>query len=296
MSLAIVPLDVILELTFFLDLQDSLRLLATCSAFVSLSSTKDFWFKTLDRIQNAHMQPLPCPFGVDISGLPIEALRKLAIHAYTLRRNWTSDQPVPVSVREFPLGENCLEIYPIHGTNLVVTNSHVRLMCWSTMSGALLGAVEHDDSEAFCALGRSVPFQLPGQCFIGISYMNRFIIATVFTSSVDQLSTLVYCHFNDNIVHHVPLGIRAGSHPTCVLHEGHFYINGQDNDQPCTMVRVSVTCSDAGIHHEVETISIALPPPCPEALKRVLCSAPALLRPTKYGILNVIRRDSEIIV
>ncbi|KAJ7436486.1 hypothetical protein B0H11DRAFT_2294878 [Mycena galericulata] len=210
-------------------------------------------------------------------------------------------------------------------------------MCWST-SGALLGAVEHDDSEAFCALGRSVPFQLPGQCFIGVSYMNRFVlrpnlrqenehkitvsrtfsktlsrpdarrgykpdvalddkvIATVITSSVDQLSTLVCCHFNDNIVHHVPLGIRAGSHPTCMLHEGHFYINGQDNDQPCTMVRVSITCSDAGIHHEVERISIALPPPCPEALKRVLCSAPALLRPTKYGILNVIRRDSEIIV
>ncbi|KAJ7436501.1 hypothetical protein B0H11DRAFT_2110391 [Mycena galericulata] len=340
MSLAIVPLDVILELTFFLDLQDSLRLLATCSAFVSLSSTKDFWFKTLDRIQNAHMQPLPCPYGVDISGLPIEALRKLAIHAYTLRRNWTSDRLVPVSVRKFPLGEDCLEICPIHGTNLVVTNSLDRLMCWSTTSGALLGAVEHVGFEAVYALGRSPPFQLLGQCFIGVSYMNSTsvvlnvveidyrnenkitvsrtysktlsrtdarpgdtpdvalddkVIATVFTSSVDELSTLVYCHFNDNIVHHVPLGIRAGSHPTCMRHEGHFYISGQNNDQPCTMVRVSVTRSDSGIHHEVETIPITLPSHFPDALKRVISSAPALLRPPNYGVLNVTGRTSEII-
>jgi hypothetical protein len=128
-----------------------------------------FWLKTLDRLRTVHMQPLPCPFGVDISCLPLEELRKLAIHGYSLKRNWSSALAIPVSLRTLTLGEEYHNIFPIPGTNLVLTMSLDRLACWHTKTGACLGALEPADEEEYYLGGRSSPFQLPGQCFIALS-------------------------------------------------------------------------------------------------------------------------------
>ncbi|KAJ7727551.1 hypothetical protein DFH07DRAFT_851746 [Mycena maculata] len=337
--LAEIPLDIILEVTSFLDLQDSLRFIATCSSFHSLASTKDLWFKTLDRIQNAHMQPLPCQFGTDISSLPIAALRKLAIHAYALKKNWSSDRAIPVSVRTFPLGADYGEIRVIPGTNFVVTNSNERFVCWDTTSGASLGAVEHEDANTGYQLGRSPPFQSLGQCFIGLASksstkltlivvridyrdesavtvsriyskilstpefqptaipdvaLDDEVIGMVFGGLIDQFSLLVYCGFQDHIVHRVPLDIRAGlgSTPSCVLYKGNFYINCQSSDEPCTIIRVRIGTSGPS-NAEVEKISLHIPS-IPEIQTQYVSFAPALLLPPKYGVFNVTRRTSEV--
>ncbi|KAJ7247571.1 hypothetical protein C8J57DRAFT_1673892 [Mycena rebaudengoi] len=165
MRLTEIPLDVILVLTYFLDLHDSVHLLVTCSSFKALFSLKDFWFKSLDRIQTVHLQLLPCPVGVNIFNMPIDALRKLAIHAYSLKRNWSSERALPVSVNTLALGAECRDICVIHGTNMVVTNSPEQLVCWDTQSGVCLAAIEDEDDTAGCQ--QSPPFHLPGQSLIG---------------------------------------------------------------------------------------------------------------------------------
>ncbi|KAJ7924128.1 hypothetical protein B0H13DRAFT_2315738 [Mycena leptocephala] len=137
MAWAGMPLDVILEITPFLDLHDSIHPLVTCSSFESLLSLKDFWLKTLDRIQTVHMQPLPWPPGVNLFDMPIEALRKFAIHAYSLKKNGSSERAIPVSVRSIDLGDDYHQIPVVPGADIVVTNSHVRLACWRPQSGAL---------------------------------------------------------------------------------------------------------------------------------------------------------------
>ncbi|KAJ7648861.1 hypothetical protein B0H17DRAFT_1338793 [Mycena rosella] len=339
MSLATVPLDVILELTFFLDLQDSLHLLSTSTSLQSLLSLKDFWLKTLGRMEKVHMQPLPCPFGVDIADMPTEGLRKLAIHAYSLKRNWSLARAIPASIRKFKLGGDYREICVIPGTNLVITNSHERLVCWHTISGARLGGIEHDDDAAYL-IGRAPPFQLLGQCFIGLSSQNRphlallvvkidyqnadqvivsetystilstaefrpisipdvaldeNVIGMVFTSHIDQLSTLVYCHFNDGIVHRVPLGIRLGTLPVCALHGGHFYIHGQDLREPAMIVRVPVAPphSPDTVNHAIEITPIDVPASVPESQLSCLSIGLPQLLPPKYGVFNITRRTSH---
>ncbi|KAJ7144335.1 hypothetical protein C8R44DRAFT_846188 [Mycena epipterygia] len=198
MSFAAMPLDVILELTFFMDLQDSIHLLATCSLFASLKSTKDFWYKTLDRMVTVHRQPLPCPVGVDITVLPIEGLQKLAIHAYVLKKNWTSDLAFPVSVRTFALGEEYRDIYAIPGTHLVVTNSGDRLSCWHTTSGALVGSIEHEDGDSAFEIC-SPPFNLPGKCFVGLASQGRaglgLLVARIVYGETGFAVSKVYSNF-----------------------------------------------------------------------------------------------------
>ncbi|KAJ7649251.1 hypothetical protein B0H17DRAFT_420503 [Mycena rosella] len=88
----------------------------------------------------------------------------------------------------------------------------------------------------------------------------------VFTSHIDQLSTLVYCHFSDSIVHRVPLGIRMGTLPVCALHGGHFYIHDQDLREPAVIVRVPVAppYSPDTVNHDIEMTSIDIPSSMPE--------------------------------
>ncbi|KAJ7648868.1 hypothetical protein B0H17DRAFT_1338796 [Mycena rosella] len=257
-------------------------------------------------METVHMQPLPCPFGVDIADMPTEGLRKLAIHAYSLKRNWSSARAIPASVRKFKLGRDYREIWVIPGTDLVVTNSHERLVCWHTISGARLGGIEHDD-DADYLIGRAPPFHSLGSVsldcrlrtdlilhscgenrlperrpsyrvpsyrvgnllhstilstaeFRPISIPNVTLdenaIGMVFTSHIDQLSTLVYCHFNDGIVHRVPLGIRLGTLPSVLCTAG----------TSTFMARTSVNW-----------LSIGLPQ----------------LLPPKYGVFNITRRTSH---
>ncbi|KAJ7877786.1 hypothetical protein B0H13DRAFT_2053287, partial [Mycena leptocephala] len=144
----------------------------TCSSFQSLLSLKDFWLKALDRAQTAHMQPLPCPPGANVFDMPIDTLQKLAIHAYSLRKNWSSERAIPVSVRTISLGDEYQQICVIPGTDMVVTNSYEQLACWQTQSGACLGVIAHEDDFATHDVGQSSLFHLPGQSFIALSSLS----------------------------------------------------------------------------------------------------------------------------
>lgn len=119
------------------------------------------------------MQPLPAPIGVNVSELTIDALRKLALHAYSLKKNWASKRAVPVRLSTFSLGEEYHELCVIPGTHVIVSNSHRRLAAWDTQSGACLGNIEHDIADASHFIGNSPPFHLHGQSFIGISSKSR---------------------------------------------------------------------------------------------------------------------------
>ncbi|KAF7369858.1 F-box domain-containing protein [Mycena sanguinolenta] len=328
--------DIILEVTRFLDLHDSFNFLVTCSTFASLLSFKDFWLKTLDRLQTVLMLPLPCPVGVNIDEMTTDALRKMAIHAYSLRKSWSSECAIPVSIQRISLDDEYKQICVIPGTNIVVTSDYKRLSCWHTQSGACLDVIQLDeDNTKTFIIGKTPPFHLCGQSFISLSCYNRnyslivvtldyrnpdditlrktysnsrwprceFIgvpdvalndtmIGMVFTHSAENLSILMYCKFSDNIVREVPLRIRLGSDPVCLLKNGDFYLYGQDkSEEPSTVIRV---CTDDCSHspNGVERITLDIPslPPVYSTLHVV---SDLQLRSTLNGVILVERKMSR---
>ncbi|KAJ6622911.1 hypothetical protein B0H10DRAFT_864126 [Mycena sp. CBHHK59/15] len=168
MCLSNIPLDIVLSITHLLDLQDAIHLLATCSNLASLSSSRDFWLKELDRIQTVHRRPIPCAFGTALLALPLGTLREMAIRAYALMKNWSSARPAVVWSRQYKTESSFYHPHVISGTHLIVMNSWDKLTCWDTISGTCLGGVEHpENSHAF--VGWS-PHELAGQCSIGVGY------------------------------------------------------------------------------------------------------------------------------
>ncbi|KAJ7610135.1 hypothetical protein FB45DRAFT_1066325 [Roridomyces roridus] len=109
MSLTDFPLDVLLELTKEFDLPDALNLAATCTLCATVLLSPYLWIASLRRIEQVHNRPLPCAFGTDIVGLPLDALRKIAVHAYKLLKNWHSDAPRVASFRTIELDDS--ELY-----------------------------------------------------------------------------------------------------------------------------------------------------------------------------------------
>ncbi|KAJ7036697.1 hypothetical protein C8F04DRAFT_1094115 [Mycena alexandri] len=314
MTLTQVPLDVILHVTSFLDLYDSVHLVTTCSTFLGLLSVKDFWLKTLDRLQEVHMQPLPAPIGVNVSELAIDALRKLALHAYSLKKNWASKRAIPVQLSTFSLGDEYHELCVIPGTHIIITNS-------PRLTRRLGYTIGH-------FIGHSPPFHLHGQSFIGVSsksrihigitvvkvdyrnknavtlskhYSNTLLmvdfmpmanptlaldaqtIGMAFTSDLDDLSSLIYFKFQDGIMHHVPLGVRLGSHPNCLLHNTDFYVFGSGLDDPTTVLRPS--------HLDCNTMELLYSVPAADLICNVQGHS-RLLHPG-YGVFVVTRRSSD---
>ncbi|KAJ7142519.1 hypothetical protein C8R44DRAFT_865849 [Mycena epipterygia] len=158
------PPDVLLDITQELDLQDSLRLVATCTTCTFMLRSRCFWIMALHRIEHIHRRPLPCPPGLDISSLPLPTLREMAIHAYKLRQNLSSESPHPTSVHSFDMHDEPMNFVPIQGTRLIMTISRNRLALWETMSGKFISAFEHEVEHA-----RGVsPLFLPGVCLVGI--------------------------------------------------------------------------------------------------------------------------------
>ncbi|KAJ7267975.1 hypothetical protein C8J57DRAFT_1326302 [Mycena rebaudengoi] len=171
MCLAEIPLDIILDITHLLDVQDALHLLATCSAFQTLSSSRDFWLKALERVYFVHKRPIPCALGTDIVNLPLRTLRQMARHAYALIRNWARSNPAVVSVREINLNMgpsvHSHELYAIHGTNMVITKDRERFSCWDTISGMCLGEVLFPDVPT--QMGRTT-FDQPGRRSFALAF------------------------------------------------------------------------------------------------------------------------------
>ncbi|KAJ7289324.1 hypothetical protein C8J57DRAFT_1459359 [Mycena rebaudengoi] len=164
-----IPLDVVLEISASMDLQHSLRLLATCKDYQLLSFSKAFWFRALKRIADVHRRPLPCPGATDLSTMALDKLREMAIRAYTLIQNWSAENPTPVSVRtvQFQMSYNARKLHLIPGTHLILVLSlGYDIVCWDTIAGTCLGTIT---SPSPTYIG-SNPFELPGQCFFGVAY------------------------------------------------------------------------------------------------------------------------------
>ncbi|KAJ7267891.1 hypothetical protein C8J57DRAFT_1614060 [Mycena rebaudengoi] len=172
MSFSQIPLDIILELTHLLDLDDSVHLIATCKTFQAVLGLKGLWVKALQRLDIVHRRPLPLPIGYDPAALSLESVREKAILAYSVKRNWTSDHPAPTSVRQFELTTERRfdQIHVIPGTRLVMTSSHERLVCWDTLSGVRVGCFDYDSKAlTHAALG---VFELTGQCFSVLVFVS----------------------------------------------------------------------------------------------------------------------------
>jgi hypothetical protein len=189
----------------------------------------------------------------------------MAIHAYKLKKNWSSDSPRPSTVRSCLISsEGIWHLLAIPGTQLIMTISWKRVACWDTISGALLGTVEHTSGY----WESSSPFVVPGMFSIGMAYYSRcplarwlsvihcdhqspstitvtkgfFIIWTapeqvifadvavgehmvaVIIGNSVDLD-LLFCRFTDNIVHSVRLGSHAGGTlPRFIIDPPGFYI------------------------------------------------------------------------
>ncbi|KAJ7500548.1 hypothetical protein B0H11DRAFT_784311 [Mycena galericulata] len=161
------PLDVLLEITQDLDLPDSLHLAATCNAFRTTLLSPAFWIASLKRIEEIHRRPLPCSPGTDLLSLPLETLRDLAIHAYKLRKNRSSESPSPVSMRSFAIKARLLNILSVEGTRMIITVSLECLACWDTVSGECIGTFYRDTVGPLWVASTS-PFLLPGMCSVGM--------------------------------------------------------------------------------------------------------------------------------
>ncbi|KAJ7627117.1 hypothetical protein FB45DRAFT_58138 [Roridomyces roridus] len=119
-----------------MDLADSLHLAATCTTCAQILLSPSLWIQSLKWMKNLHRRPLPCPVGTDITTLPLEKLRDIAIHAYKLRKNWASESPRPVRIGKFEMGfsriggPGNINVLCIPGTGLIVTISPNYFACW----------------------------------------------------------------------------------------------------------------------------------------------------------------------
>ncbi|KAJ7145600.1 hypothetical protein C8R44DRAFT_972656 [Mycena epipterygia] len=81
MALRGIPVDVLMEIVDHLDLPDSLQLVVT------LTDDQYFWIMALNRMEQLHRRPLPCPPGTDITLLLLATLQEFAVHVYKLKKN-----------------------------------------------------------------------------------------------------------------------------------------------------------------------------------------------------------------
>ncbi|KAJ7500611.1 hypothetical protein B0H11DRAFT_1995880 [Mycena galericulata] len=162
------PLDILLEITQDLDLPDSLQLAATCSSYMTILLSPTFWIRSLKRIEEIHRRPLPCSPGTDLQSLTLVTLRILAVHAYKLRKNWTSEYPYPVSVRSFEMKDQLLNLFSVEGTRMIITVSLERVACWDTISGECIGTFDRD-TVGPPWVASSSPLLLPGMCSVGMA-------------------------------------------------------------------------------------------------------------------------------
>ncbi|KAJ7486445.1 hypothetical protein FB451DRAFT_1553812 [Mycena latifolia] len=163
------PLDIIIEVVYCLDLLDSIHLLSTCSAFRALVFSRNFWIKALYRVKYVCKQPLPCSADVDISTLPLATLREMAERAYKLDKRWSRESISPLSIRTIAVGKDILKICTIPGTDLILitTWANNRLSCLDTCSGEFVASLDFKDATSI-TIG-PCPFELPGQCLIAFA-------------------------------------------------------------------------------------------------------------------------------
>ncbi|KAJ7207332.1 hypothetical protein B0H12DRAFT_439258 [Mycena haematopus] len=135
-------------------------------------------------------------------------------------------------------------------------------------------------------------WQLPGcEVMTPDATTSDKIVGMAFTNRVDQLSMLVYCNLGDGIIRHVPLGVRLGTAPVCLLRDGDIYIHGQDKDkdkdEPCTVVRVRPASSLRP--NDIDRITLDTPSPVPSVYSTFHVYHKPQLRSTPSGVVLVKR-------
>ncbi|KAJ7457188.1 hypothetical protein B0H11DRAFT_2199725 [Mycena galericulata] len=188
MSLTESPPDILLEITSHLDLQESLQLVATCSACKALTLFPSFWITALNRMEQFHRRPLPCSPGTEITSLSLAKLQELATYAYRLMKNWASKVPRPSSIRKISIEYDTLrgEFHPIQGSRLYLTLLPDRLECWDMTSGNMIGAI--GSPEGYTRSSAISTFSAPGKCNIGKGYLTERASDTILELVVSQIN------------------------------------------------------------------------------------------------------------
>ncbi|KAJ7684186.1 hypothetical protein DFH06DRAFT_1312631 [Mycena polygramma] len=173
MSLVNTPLDILMEICRDLDLLDSLHLIATSTTFTPILLERYFWSAALHRLEYFHRQPPPYSVGLDISSLPLTALKGFAIQAYKLKRALSSADLRPVSLQTIELQDSPRVLIPIQGTRLILTVSVSCIACWDTVSAQCVCVFHHETEPLGVDTWFPVeisPLWGPGSCSIGMIY------------------------------------------------------------------------------------------------------------------------------
>ncbi|KAJ7491397.1 hypothetical protein B0H11DRAFT_1008229 [Mycena galericulata] len=330
MPLQDLPLDIILKITEDQDLPDSLHLLSTCTAFKPIFLSSYFWIASLRRFEQIHRRPLPCSPGTDILSLPLATLRRLAVHAYKLKKNWESEAPVPVSVHSFEIFDVPTAFSPIHGTPMIVTISRDRLACLDAVSGECIGSLDHTGNWVHS----DVPFLRPGVFSIGMAYpsVDRIKLAIVsidygdpsavnvsevfaqtWTATAPLFSVhcivtnetavasivmnfsetfLLFCRVADGIIHRVPLERNPhSSTPKCTISEDGILITRQSLDLSAEVVYIRPTTNP--VTFEMHKVTRKVPNPM-DGLHTFRTWQSCNPRTPNYGVLNVTCRAAVL--
>ncbi|KAJ6566911.1 hypothetical protein B0H19DRAFT_1374290 [Mycena capillaripes] len=196
MSFVDIPLDLLMEISRELDLPDSLHLIATCTTLTSILHSRYFWIAALDRMEKFHRKPPLCSPGLDILTLPLPTLKELAIHAYKLKKNWSSEAPSPVSVQTIEIDDSPSRLVAIQGTRLIITVSSSRLACWDTSFAECVGTFTHMAEALGMEAGNSLelyPLLRPESCSIGMVYSSP-------STNALELAIICFEHRNSSAV------------------------------------------------------------------------------------------------
>ncbi|KAG6904798.1 hypothetical protein DXG01_007087 [Tephrocybe rancida] len=98
------PVDVLLEITSHLKIQDVFSFLTVCSSFRRLGDEQSLWSKLLERTETR--RPVACPPGTDFSKLNIEESRRILRHTERLEKNWDSILPMVYGSASLPHIDN----------------------------------------------------------------------------------------------------------------------------------------------------------------------------------------------
>ncbi|KAF7290119.1 F-box domain-containing protein [Mycena chlorophos] len=140
LNLLDMPPEILLHLAAFLQVEELLSLLRTCSALHALGNDRSVWISVLDAIRLSF--PLPCPPHTDLTRprYTLERLRALALHKLRLDARWTHpiitpkpDKPPLVSTFDEVLDI----IFSVQGTDILLLNFPEReeVVCWDKQAG-----------------------------------------------------------------------------------------------------------------------------------------------------------------
>ncbi|KAJ7108443.1 hypothetical protein C8R43DRAFT_187487 [Mycena crocata] len=133
--ISLLPPDILLQVVASLSLQDSISLSMANKSLNTLSQEHSFW---LSRLRTTHLSsPLPCSTVSDLTLYSAAALKRLALHALRLQRNWQHPvvQPDPNTPIRTLASELPREIlFCLAGTDAVVLFEGT-LVCYDVRRG-----------------------------------------------------------------------------------------------------------------------------------------------------------------